>query len=356
MKFQRLLTMMKGLLMENIKERIDSIAFNVEGNNVYPDIPNKNLLIEISNKCNNQCIFCANRRMTRKIGDISPDLLHKILLEAYELGVREVGFYTTGEPLINDNLPSYIKMAKNIGFEYIYITTNGLLAKLDKIKSLIDLGLNSIKFSINAINSTDYKFIHANNCFDKVINNLTELYKYKKEFKQDFNIFVSYVATKYTEYDNNIIEQYFRDKCDKAIIVNVRNQSGMVPLIEENLKCVNQSNKIKAERNMPCHYTFKTINISYEGYLTACCTDFQNYLAYADLNETTLKEAWHNSVITDFRKKQITNNIFGTLCDNCINNSLTCPQPLVEKYATKIEDNFFKEDLDLKSRIFELRK
>ena len=32
----------------------------------------------------------------------------KILKEAYNLGTREVGFYGTGEPLVDNNLEEYI--------------------------------------------------------------------------------------------------------------------------------------------------------------------------------------------------------------------------------------------------------
>ena len=47
---------------------------------------------------------------------------------AYELGTREVGMYATGEPFIVPELASYIKLAKDIGYTYVYLTSNGALA------------------------------------------------------------------------------------------------------------------------------------------------------------------------------------------------------------------------------------
>ena len=70
--------------------------------------------------------------------------------------MRDVGFYVNGDPLLDKRLAMFIKYAKEIGYTYIYITTNGILANLDRVKKLYEAGLNSIKYSINASNREDY--------------------------------------------------------------------------------------------------------------------------------------------------------------------------------------------------------
>jgi hypothetical protein len=39
----------------------------------------------------------------------------------------------------------------------------------------------------------------------------------------------------------------------------------------------------------PCPYPFNSVVVTAEGLLTACCMDFENMLAYADLNKISLK-------------------------------------------------------------------
>ena len=41
---------------------------DTEGLMLYPKYPLKGLHIELSNICNHQCLFCANRKMSRKKG------------------------------------------------------------------------------------------------------------------------------------------------------------------------------------------------------------------------------------------------------------------------------------------------
>lgn len=330
--------------MNDLNSRLNEIS-NVKNKKLYPPFPKKNLLIEVTNACNSNCIFCANNKMQRKRKFINEELVIKVLNESFELGTREVGFYTTGESLLNKDIAKYIKIAKELGFNYVYLTTNAILLNEQKIEEIIDAGIDSIKLSINGINNSDYKFIHGLDAYERVMNNLKNLYNYRKLKNLKYKIFVSYIATRYTDYDIEKIKRNFSNWCDEVAIVNVRNQSGLMPEITNLLSCYNTDNKIPAERLVPCHYVFDTINVSCEGYLTACCTDFENYLAYANINNTSLKDAWHNELITSLRKKHLENELENTLCNNCINNSKCIPKPLSKNYVeSEITKDIFEND------------
>lgn len=315
-----------------LKNKIDRI-FNNKCSDIYPQIP-RTILIEVTNKCNSKCIFCANHKMNRERNEIDFNLLCDILLQAYENGVREVGFYTTGEPLLYSKIVDAVKFAKKIGYDYVYITSNGINANISIMNKLINCGLDSIKFSINAINKNDYKLIHGIDYFDNVISNLKATNDLRNKIDSKLKIFVSYIATSYTDYDITTIKNFFSDYCDDVSIVNVRNQSGMMPLEFNFLKCKNESNKVQSSRVLPCHYLFNVINVSYEGYLTGCCTDFQNYLAFADLKKEKLIDAWNNKIITDLRKQHICGCLKNNMCYNCINGSKSMPEPLCKELYT----------------------
>ena len=320
-----------------LKNRINDVV-NASIYSENPGFPKKGMLIEITNLCNDACIFCFNKNMVREKGFINPNLVDKVLKEAYELGMREVGFYTTGEPLLNKNLEDYIYKAKTIGYQYVYITTNGVLADISRMKNLIEKGLDSIKFSINAINSDEYRFIHGKSDFEKVITNLRELYNYKLKNNISINIFVSYIKTKYTDKNIAEIKDFFNNICDEVAIMNVENQGGLQPEINDLL--LSESDvELDTMKKMPCSYPFKSVIITQEGYLTACCLDFQNYLAYADLNKVSLKKAWNNEVIRKLRREQLKLNPSNTICSNCVYNLNIQPTPLVKELSSKFEYN-----------------
>ena len=274
--------------------------------------------------------------MTRKRDFIKPKIVHKVLKECYELGTREVGFYATGEPLINNKLEKYILLAKNIGYEYVYLTTNGILANRERVNRLFQNGLDSLKYSINTINKETYKNIHGTDNFDVVLNNLKDAYNIKKEKYTNKKISVSYIVTKYSLEKEENIKTFFAGISDEVIVDFARNQGGLINEIDY---LVDNAKNIKA----PCYYVFNSINITCEGYITACCMDFQNYLAYADINKMTIKEAWNSKFITELRRKHLCNNVKNTICDNCINGIFKNVIPLDYKLAT----NFCEYQVDL---------
>ena len=134
----------------DLKERVRlKKAPRTELYSLEPPFPISNFLLELSNGCNHACIFCAHQKMQRNVGRMDKSFAFDIMQQAYDLGTREVGFYATGEPFLIPDLADYVAKAKQIGFDYVYLTSNGSLATPERTKAVIDAGLDSLKFSIN---------------------------------------------------------------------------------------------------------------------------------------------------------------------------------------------------------------
>ena len=58
------------------------------------------------------------------------------------------------------NLHQFVKVAKDNGIKRVYITSNGALANIERVKETLKAGLDSIKFSINA-GTRQHKLIHG---------------------------------------------------------------------------------------------------------------------------------------------------------------------------------------------------
>lgn len=345
--------------MQNTESKIKTRINEQYGAVDTPEVFNfpKNMLMELTNICNDSCVFCANSKCTRKKGIIKPELAERILKEAYSLGTREVGFYQTGEPLLDKNLERYISFAKNLGYEYVYITTNGSLLTKERAKSVVCAGIDSIKFSINASNARDYLLIHGKDEFDKVIENLIYLSELREEEKRKFAIYISYVATRYTEAEKDDFERKYRKYADDIVFANCVNQGGnMMNEIDRYLSINSDEAPFKIPRNNICKMIFNRLHITYEGYLTMCCVDFQNYLVIADLNKEGLKDAWNNEYARNLRQKHLQNNLEGTICFNCWNNCNEPVQPLRKEYATEVIMDKWDKSEEIANRVHEWSK
>ena len=311
---------------------LKSVALDLETakNKPIPDV----LRIEVTNGCNDRCIFCGNRKMSRPISFVKGEIVEKALRQSYEMGVRKVSFYTIGEPFLHPELSKFVAMAKSIGFTYSFTNTNGACAKKDSLIAVVNAGISSIAFSINAINPKDYILIHGKNDFESVIEKLIWLNQYRQDNNLDFHLYVSFIKTRLTNYNEDEIREFFSSKCDEVRIQNVQNIGGFLPEID--LLGVDSSD-LYFHYELPCRLIFKSIIVTSEGYLTACSVDYQNYLVYAELNNDDIPTAWYNKTISGLRNQHLEKNAPGLLCNNCVNFSKESPNPLINKYSTEFD-------------------
>ncbi|MCP3966864.1 MAG: radical SAM protein [Lentisphaerae bacterium] len=171
-------------MIKTIAQRVDEHT-HVPTEKIVPHPPFPDAIkIEITARCNYSCSFCATKRSKRPLGDIDKEFLFRILHEAKSIGVKEIGMFLLGESLLCKDLPEYIRYAKeNAGIEYIFLTTNGSLCTPRRVTPLVEAGLDSIKFSMNAGSKERYKEIHGVDKFDEVISNIKWLKKFRTSRK-----------------------------------------------------------------------------------------------------------------------------------------------------------------------------
>lgn len=339
--------------MMDLQERVS--LKTADRNELYtlePSFPKTNFLMEVSNACNHACIFCAHQKMQRKVGKIDQVLAFDILQQAYDLGTREVGFYATGEPFLVPELPEYIRKAKEIGYTYVYLTSNGSLATPERLRAVLGAGLDSIKFSINAPERELYAFIHGKDDFDKVMEHLKYLHEYREETGGDFKIYVTGILTKYTENMQGKYHEVFDSLCDQVVFKLVYNQGGYMPEIHDYLRCEHDT----APRRK-CNLPFDAISVTKEGYLSIENADYENMLIVADLNKVSLKDGWYGEKMKEMRRRFIEDDLGGTLCDGCVHRELRPARPTMPE-CSSIKDYYIFDDTMVRSRVemFEKRR
>ncbi|WP_232089540.1 radical SAM protein [Helicobacter cinaedi] len=152
---------------------------------------------DICTFCNHACDFCSNPdKRTKKAKTSYADFVKAMDNVLQYVETDELGLSAKGEVLLNNDLESIISHCKNIyNIPYIYISSNGALMNESRAVSLIESGLDSIKFSINAVDSKNYKKVHNRDDFDRVIQNFSTLLKLKKEKYPYLKLLISSVLT-----------------------------------------------------------------------------------------------------------------------------------------------------------------
>lgn len=273
----------------------------------------KKMMLEVTNYCNNRCVFCASPCSDRKRGMVDKDFAMDKLKEAYDLGVREVGFHGMGEPFLYKNLGTLVEYAKKIGYSYIYLDTNGILAKPKVVNPVIDAGLDSIKFSIHAITSDTYYKVNQTDNFNLVKENLERLYQYKKENGLDFKLVTFFAENIYNTHEKELFREEM-SKYSEVWISPIHNAAGNR---ESENRDIAITENISAWKGKMCTEPFSRLTIAWNGDVMACCTDWTGQLVYGNAMDCKLDEIWNNERIKKIREsllKRQTNMI----CNSCI--------------------------------------
>jgi len=324
--------------MEELLEERRSLTFSIDSKllQITPPFP-REITIDINNRCNHKCYFCANTKI-KNFTSLDTNIVYDLMRQGIENGCTDLALQATGDPFMDKRLINFVDKAKKLGYEYVYLNTNGALATPDKVNPVADAGLDSIKFSISGENRQDYKIVHGKDDFDKVMKNLKSLYQYRNKNNIKLGIYVSCVINSRSFVDDsfkNLITQY----CDNFDYRDISNQGGtMIEL--NNTENINEDNilgSLKSEEQTgQCVYPFNRIVINPYGYVVTCTADFLNQLAVGDVRKHSLMEIWKSDVYKYLRGKHLSGNLSGIYCDRCLNNSNSGALPLVTAFEKGI--------------------
>ena len=198
---------MKSLLAKKAK-RMD-----VDFTNFYPSFP-REVFFDLNNTCNSRCFFCSNSKIA-KPAYLDKKLSFKLLRDFFECGAREIAFHATGEPFLRRDLAEFVQEAKHIGYNYIFLDSNGILATAKRAQPVLEAGLDSIKFSINAGTRQSYKKVHGVDHFNQVIKNIQWFHKFRIKSKLPFRIYVSMVPTILAQNEFLLLTKLLSDVVDE---------------------------------------------------------------------------------------------------------------------------------------------
>lgn len=327
------------LISDKLKQHIETKDMSL-----YPSFEGKTMNIEITSRCNESCIYCqyAAKGFHKEHKVIDDEFFYRITKEAKELGISDVGLYITGEPLMNPKVYDYVRyLKKELGFRYVYISTNGVLCTPKNLVCLVEAGIDSIKYSVSSANRENFMKHHGIDAFNRVYENIKFAYNYRKENKLNYKLFIFSILTRYNiEEKQNILDTY-GPYIDEIVFSNVLS-SPFVKGVEEYLS-VNEDDTLVGKmdkKKLPCIQLFDRIVVNEDGYLCACCHDTRTKLTQVDdLNDKSLKDAIYGESMINLRKRHLDKNIEGIVCENCIANTNKDVAPLNIAYKKDINND-----------------
>lgn len=312
-----------------ITTRIDAITDIGDRALITPPIP-KSVKIELSSRCDLKCVFCSSHTSKRPRVDMDQDMFRRLAREMRDAGVEELGLFFLNEPMLTSWLPDAIAYAKKeCGFPYVFITTNGRLARPSLVDTCMRAGLDSLKFSLNHASPAQFTAITQLPGFNlsTILGNVRAAHSVREKVLEETGHKCGLYASSIL-YDGEqreamvAVVKTVLPYLDQHYYLPLYGQAGQVvdALESHGLRpMAGNPGRVGALRKpLPCWACFTEGHITYDGKLSACCFDSDGRFGMADLTEVSFVDGWRSQKFQDLRAAHLNMDVSGTVCQSCI--------------------------------------
>ena len=137
------------------------------------------LYLEVTNRCNLLCTTCPRTyEELEPEADMSWELFTSIVNQFDS--IKRVVLHGVGEPMLVKDLPERIAFLKRRDI-YVLFNTNGTLLSAANGERLLSTGLDELRVSLDAAESTVFQMVRGRDMFDRIVRNLTRFRRRQRE-------------------------------------------------------------------------------------------------------------------------------------------------------------------------------
>ena len=257
--------------------------------------------MELTSRCNLQCLHCAGAMHERRRGDMDYAFFRRTARDLRALGVDELGLSYLGEPFLCRWLPEAIHFAKSeLGFPLVFLATNGLMATPQRVHDCIAAGLDRLEFEYNYAGPDQFHYVTG---------------APEPDFwKVDVNLLAARIV-------RDEVEDATGHRC-ALVVSSVRFDGEQPRRMQATLRRIAESADIhrwKPPRppHPPCAALFDQAHITFDGRLSACAYDHHPRFEMGDLTCETFLEAWRSERFRNLRASHLAGRLAGTPCESC---------------------------------------
>lgn len=267
------------------------------------------LAIETHSYCNLRCIICPYVTMHRPKGKMQSKLFRKIVDEvARESPETRLWLAIMGEPLMDKDIVSYLRYARDHGVRRIHLNTNGTFLEDKLAEDILDADIESVYVAMDAVTLDTFNKVRPGGDFNRVKRNVEHFLKLRARcLRKKPEIVVQFIAMDENESE---IDGFCNYWLRQGAVVKIRLRQGWGGDIS-----APDLQKINVER-FPCPWLLRTMNIHWSGRVTQCDVDYEEKYSVGDFNYQSIKEIW-NGELARRRERHWTGEFGHPLCGGC---------------------------------------
>ncbi len=322
-----------------ITQRIDGIT-GIPQSYLREDPPcPKSVKIELSPRCNYLCGMCSLRTRTKQPQrDMDLDFFKRITIDMRAAGVEEIGLFYLGESFSNrELLVAACEHCKAIGIPYVFLTSNGSLAKPEIVRRLMAAGLNSLKWSVNAADDEQFQRIMGVKAalFHAALANIKSAWRLRQMGDFKTGLYASSIRFDGAQLEKmeRLLDEHVRPYVDEHYWLplygmslraeEMKRKLGYVPTHGNSGRYDPATGK-PTRSGLPCWALFTEGHVRYDGHVSLCCFGADDRMDVGNLHEQSWMEVWRGEPLRAVRRAQLRTAqegaaaLKGTPCEVCV--------------------------------------
>ena len=289
------------------------------------------VFVDPSGACNFRCIFCPCNNSDYKVKErheiMSMELFYKIMTDLKEFPeqIKVINLYGFGDPLVNKHIVEMARYIKeNSICRELRITTNGALLSHKMSEEFVEIGVDMIRFSIEALSDDEYKRV---TCVDVDFEKLREQVEYLYCVSRGSNTIVSV----------KILNVALKDKSDADHFYDIFEPISDCSYIQDTTQAWAEFNAYVPENNYEagnigdmmdedkiCSFPLTNMAIHSNGSVGVCPQDWKFATEYGNVKESKLVDLWNSQKLFGIRSvhlKGLRHKLkYCKDCDVCVSN------------------------------------
>ena len=238
---------------------------------------------ELNSTCQMRCSFCTHGQQKVSKRFLTFDEFCRVIDEGAEYGLCSIKLNYINEPLLNKDLPRFIRYAKSKGVLNVYFATNGLLLKPAMAEALIEAGATKIMVSLDATTAGTFEKMRHSARFDEIVENVRYLIKVRNALGLRWPLVrVNFVKTLLNYHE---ADEFMATWTGVADMIGYQDQVAVPGAGQELLRD-------KDMTGFRCAFPARLMVIDSGGNILPCCTFSGRRMAMGSIRSGTVKMAW----------------------------------------------------------------
>ncbi len=276
------------------------------------------LQIQTQSRCQAACVMCPYPVISEELpmGRMEEPLFERIVREAGRHPVERISLFLHNEPLLDKRLTRLVALARRHAPRARQaLFTNGELATVERVRALVDAGLDELDLSINGGDAPTFERVNAGLSFERVVGNVDALVAAR--LRGDLGgLRIKIVALDVEGVPESLdrLERRWPREGAQVFVKPVTNRAGNVAARDSEPGGADAA----AQRPRPCQRPFVKAYVVWNGDLILCNCDWRREVVLGNLLEDSLEEIWKGSRAREIRMRHWRGEIpSDSLCGRC---------------------------------------